>query len=72
MGDIIDLAAQRAARGSVTNLPTTPPGPPADALDGMLAAVSSALKSNRLDSDARWHLVGIIMRSLREGDLKGK
>jgi hypothetical protein len=38
----------------------------------MLTAVSRVLKTNRLDSDARWHLIGIIMRSLGEGGLKGK
>jgi hypothetical protein len=72
MGDIIDLAAQRDAQRADTKPPAIPPAPPADALDGMLTAVSRALKTNTLDSDARWHLVGIIMRCLGEGGLKGK
>jgi hypothetical protein len=72
MGDIIDLVTRRDARDAATNPNATAPATPADPLDGMLAAVSRALKTNTLDSDARWHLVGIIMRLLGEGDLEGK
>jgi len=72
MGDIIDLAARRDAQRADTEPAATPPAPPTDQLDGMLTAVSRVLKTNRLDSDARWHLIGIIIRSLGEGGLKGK
>ena len=70
MADIIDLAARRDAQRTDT-LPTAT-APPTDELDGMITAMSRALKTNTLDSDARWHLIGIIMRSLGEGGLKGK
>ena len=72
MADIIEFAARRDAQRADTTPPAAPYAPPTETLDGMLTAVSRALKSNTLDSDSRWHLVGIIMRCLGEGALKGK
>jgi hypothetical protein len=72
MGNVIDLAARRDAQHTDTEPATTPPPTPTDALDGMLTAISRALKTTTLDSDARWHLIGIIMRSFGEGGLKGR
>jgi len=63
---IIDMAVWRIARDADAKPPATiaSPVPSTDGLDSALNAVSAVLKTNTLDADARWRLVGIIMQSL--------
>jgi len=63
---MIDMAAWRAARDADAKpgAAIASPAPSTDALDSALNAVSAVLKTNALNTDARWRLVGIIMQSL--------